>query len=540
MAKANNKATLSWIKSTVPSKTAWAVALLSVFGIIISILSTYSAVLIKGVIDSAVSSDGGLWTRLAVYGAYIVALLLMEIAHSLLSARTTAKTDIKLRSTVMGAVTSKDYRTVSAYHSGDVLSRATMDVSVVSNAITQVVPGILSVIARVISAFVILIFTDATLGLIVLATAPITLVASHFYGKKIKVLHHKAQQVEGKNRSFMTEIVQNMTVIRAFRSQKPVFDYFDGLQGQNFDTKMKINRFSVLANVLMFVSVSLVYFFTIAWGANKIIVEGVVAFGALTATLQLVTQFQAPMRSLAGLTNQYYRGIASAERIKEIDEIPAQKGAENTESCQDFDSLKFDGVSFAYEDGVDVISNLTFEAKRGEVVVLSGKSGAGKSTALKLAMGLLVPSKGSIYLTGTNNCDNKSIFSYVPQGNMILSGTIRDNVSFFNPAVGDDEINAAIKACCLDDVVAALPNGINSVIGERGAGLSEGQVQRLSIARAIVMNKKILLLDEATSALDDDTEKKVLDNLAACNYTVLLVTHNKNVKDRFDKVINID
>ena len=337
----------------------------------------------------------------------------------------------------------------------------------------------------------------------------------------------------------MTEIVQNMTVIRAFRSQKPVFDYYAGLQDESYGMKMKINRFSVLANVLMFVSVSLVYFFTLLWGANKIIAEGVMAFGALTATLQLVTQFQSPLRSFAGITNQYYRALASAERIKELDLIKDGEGAIEVGQATEFSALTSEVLSFAYDDA-PIIKDLTFSVKRGEVAVVTGRSGAGKSTLLKLIMGLLTPSKGRVYLEGTESEADKSVFSYVPQGNMILSGTIRENVTFFSSGVSDEAIYKALELCCLDDVIGALPNGLDSKIGERGAGLSEGQVQRLSIARALLMNKKILLLDEATSALDAETEAKVLDNLVSQDYTVVLVTHNKSVQDKYENKINID
>lgn len=529
--------TLKWISSTL-GKGKYTLALLTMLSALNSVITTLAALITMGLVNTAVA-QGNILQYIIQYGIFIVATLVIQIIEVYLSNKLAITLDINFRHSILNSVMKKDYRKVQSFHSGDILSRATADVNVVSQGSANILPSFVGVAVKIITALVVMFILDWQIALILIIIAPITLIASRFYGKKIKKYHKKAQEIESENRSFFTESVQNMTVIRAFKNESPIFDYYSKIQQKGYTIKMKINVFSIFANVLMFLSVSLLYYFTLIWGTYRV-ASGAILVGNLTAMLQLVLQFQSPFRSLSGIINSYYKMIASGERLKEFCTLPDEKTAFNDyDDYSEFESIEINNLNFTY-DNTPIINNLSTTIKKGEFVGISGYSGAGKSTLLKLIIGLLIPQEGSILVKGKNGVmDSRSLFSYVPQGNMILSGSIRENICFFNNNIEEKAIKKALEICCLDEVINSLPNGLDERIGEKGTGLSEGQVQRLSIARALVMNKKILLLDEATASLDEKTEQQIINNLKNSDYTVVLVTHHTSVISSCDKVIKI-
>jgi len=472
-----------------------------------------------------------------LYGGFIVLTLVIQIFEVYLSGKLNIKLDIAYRERILKDVLKKDYRRVQSFHSGDLLNRATNDVNIVTNGAANLLPNFTGIVVRIVTALVVMFILDWQLALLLVIIAPVTLFASRFYGKKIKFFHKKAQGIESENRSFLTEAIQNVTVIKAFKNDLPITNYYAGIQKKGYKIKMKLNVLSIVANVLMFLSVSLLYYFALVWGSYRVS-NGLLQIGSLTAILQLVIQFQSPFKTLSGIINSFYRMIASAERIREFTSLPDEKlFANEYDDYSEFKSIEIKDLSFRYEDA-PVIKNLSLTINKGEFIGIAGHSGVGKSTLLKILIGLLAPNSGSVEIIGKQGVmDSRALFSYVPQGNMILSGTIRENVTFFNDNVSEETILNALDVCCLTDVVNALPDGLNSKIGESGLGLSEGQLQRLSIARALVMGKKILLLDEATSALDEDTEKSVINNLKSNDYTIILVTHHTKLLSECDRVI---
>ncbi len=532
-----NGSTLKWITHSL-GKGKYTLAVLTILSALNAAITTLSALITMGLVNTAVS-QGNILQYIISYGVFIVATLVIQVVEIYLANKLVIKLDISYRQTILGAVMKKDYRKVQSYHSGDVLSRATADVSVVAQSSVNSLPAFVGILVKIITALIVMFILDWQIALILVVIAPITLIASRFYGKKIKLYHKKAQQIESENRSFFAESVQNMTVIRAFRNESPIFNYYSRIQQKGYKIKMKINVLSIFANVLMFLSVSLLYYFALIWGTYRVS-TGYILIGNLTAILQLVVQFQSPFRSLSGIVNNYYRMIASGERLREFCSLPDE--SQTVTSYDDYDEFKaieIENLSFTYE-SAPIIKNLTTTINKGDFVGISGYSGVGKSTLLKLIIGLLIPESGTIKVKGTNgDMDSRSMFSYVPQGNMILSGTIKENLCFFNTNIEDKTIKNALELCCLDEVVNSLPNGLDERIGEKGVGLSEGQVQRLSIARALIMNKKILLLDEATSSLDEATERKIIQNLRKSDYTVVLVTHHSSVLSECDRVIKL-
>ena len=272
-------------------------------------------------------------------------------------------------------------------------------------------------------------------------------------------------------------------------------------------------------------------------------------YGTVTAIIQLVNQVQSPFVSLSGIMPKYYTTIASAERIMELDDLPNEKEINKKEinvldTYKNLNSVEFENISFKYDRDI-ILDNTSLSIKKGDFVAIMGISGIGKSTLLKLLLGVFNLNFGKIYLDTNNgkipiDKNTRKLFSYVPQGNMLISGTIKDNITFINPDASDAEIEEAIRISCAKQFIDELPLGLETVIGEKGLGLSEGQVQRLAIARSLLANSPILLLDEATSALDEKTEKEFLTNLKALdNVTCIIVSHKKAALDICNKTIQI-
>jgi ATP-binding cassette subfamily B protein len=272
-------------------------------------------------------------------------------------------------------------------------------------------------------------------------------------------------------------------------------------------------------------------------------------YGTVTAIIQLVNQVQSPFVSLSGIMPKYYTTIASAERIMELDDLPNEKEINQSDinvsaTYKSLKSIEFENISFKFDRDI-ILDNTSLSIKKGDFVAIMGISGIGKSTLLKLLLGVFNLNFGKIYLDTNNgkipiDKNTRKLFSYVPQGNMLISGTIKDNITFINPDASDAEIEEAIRISCAKQFIDELPLGLETVIGEKGLGLSEGQVQRLAIARSLLADSPILLLDEATSALDEKTEKEFLTNLKALdNVTCIIVSHKKAALDICNKTIQI-
>ena len=311
---------------------------------------------------------------------------------------------------------------------------------------------------------------------------------------------------------------------------------------------MRKRNFSICANVGLGAVFSVGTVFAIAFGAYSILFNGM-TYGTVTAIIQLVNQVQSPFVSLSGIMPKYYTTIASAERIMELDDLPNEKEINKKEinvldTYKNLNSVEFENISFKYDRDI-ILDNTSLSIKKGDFVAIMGISGIGKSTLLKLLLGVFNLNFGKIYLDTNNgkipiDKNTRKLFSYVPQGNMLISGTIKDNITFINPDASDAEIGEAIRISCAKQFIDELPLGLETVIGEKGLGLSEGQVQRLAIARSLLADSPILLLDEATSALDEKTEKEFLTNLKALdNVTCIIVSHKKAALDICNKTIQI-
>ena len=281
------------------------------------------------------------------------------------------------------------------------------------------------------------------------------------------------------------------------------------------------------------------------WGAGQIS-KGAITYGTLTAFLQLVSQLRAPLQNVSGILPQYYSALASAERLIEIEngenDIPSLTDDKLCLAKQNFSGIQVNNITFAYKDET-ILENCNFEAKKGQITAITGESGSGKSTIFKVILGLFEAQEGNITISGDTLLDTslRGLFAYVPQGNMILSGSIRENLTLCNENITEDEIIKVAKAAEIYDTIMSLPDGFDTLVTERGGGLSEGQIQRISLARALLTDAPVLLLDEATSALDEPTETRVLSNIKELtDKTILFVTHRNTSLKVCDKIISVE
>lgn len=518
--------------------------------------SVVFAGLTKGVIDSAVEYAD--LHRVLRYALYLFLLLLFQLALHLIGRSTEerlkARLEMAFKQHMLAQVMQKDYAAVSAYHTGDLQNRMFNDVRVVSDGFATLLPNVLAMLTRLLCAFVYLLQLDSGFALVFLAAGCVLAACTQLFRKTIKRLHKKVQETEGKTRSFIQEAVSNLLVIKAFSAEKQVEAQTDALQQSNFRARMKRRAFSIASSAGISAVFSFGYVLALAYGAVRIL-DGSFTYGTVTAILQLVNQIQQPILSLSNVMPSYFTLVASAERLLEIEKLPDEpklaEAADAKELYEKWQAVEFSGISFSYG-RVPVLENTSFSFQKGDFVAITGISGIGKSTLLKLLLGVFPPQGGRIVLqTASGACPvsaaTRPLFAYVPQGNMLFSGTIFENLTFMHPSASEDAVRRALAVSCADRFVDELPQGLQTVVGEHGYGLSEGQVQRLAVARSLLSGAPVLLLDEATSALDEATEHRFLQNLRALpGLTCLIVSHkqaalqicNKHVYIKNRKIYN--
>ncbi|MCH5314344.1 MAG: ABC transporter ATP-binding protein [Eubacterium sp.] len=521
-----------------------------ILNVIVGFMSVFFANFSKKIIDAATvtkSFEEVIKFTVIFFGIVIIQMLL-TILKNCLSERSHGRLDIILKSYLFDTIVKKEYSKTSSYHTGDLQNRLFNDVQVVSDGLVNIVPQALYFFSRLASSLIYLIILDKLFALIFLVGGCFVFLLTQTFRKTLKRLHLRVQETEGKTRSFIQESLINLLVIKAFSVEDKIEEHSNELQEDNFKARIKRRNFSIIANTGLSAVFNIGSVFAVAFGAWGILFKDL-TYGTVTALIQLVNQVQSPFASLSGIMPKYFSLIASAERLIEIDNLPDEVGVNEKEFEPDtlYDSLKsieFDKITFKYDRDV-ILDNTSLTVDKGDFVAIMGISGIGKSTLLKLLLGVFSVQDGSIYLntdSGRVYVDKytRKMFSYVPQGNMLISGTIRDNLTFINSSATEDEIQEAVRISCADQFINELPDGIDTVIGEKGLGLSEGQIQRLAIARSLLSKAPVLLLDEATSALDEETEKKFLTNLKSLNnVSCIIVSHKKAALEICNKRIQI-
>lgn len=496
------------------------------------------ALISRRVIDGAVASElqAIISFTLMLLGVILLQLLLNLLCRHL-EEIIKVRLEMRYKSQLFSKLLHKDYAIISNYHSGELLNHLTNDVTIIADGVATIVPSLASMLTRLLGAFAVLVAIDPIFALIFALVGTSIFFIIRLFRGLMKQLHKQVQETDGKVRSFMQESIEGLLVVKIFGVQRQVEDRATGLQQKNYQARRKRMTASIFANSGFSFIFQLGYLYALVWGAYKLYRQAF-SFGTLTAILQLVGQVQTPFVGLSGLLPRYYALLASTERVMELerlaDETELNQGQLDTAQLElGFKAIVCTNISFGY--GRDsILEHVNLRINKGDFILLTGTSGIGKSTLLKLLLGVYQPNEGDIYLQMNDGSGIKidrqirKLFAYVPQGNLLLSGTIKENISFIKPTASDDEIMRAAQISCADEFINRLPQGFNTVIGEKGHGLSEGQIQRLAIARAILSDAPILLLDEASSALDESTEQRLLSNIKAMQgKTCLIISHRR-------------
>lgn len=525
------------------------IALLTVGSILLSMLSLQFSMQSKTIIDIATGASDKNFISACVSIAIMLALMLVvQISVSFINVHASSRLEIALKNHIFGILLRKDYLAVSEYHSGELLNRINSDVSVIVSGIVTILPKAALFLTSVIGAFVLLWKIDNFLAIAILAIGPFVLIGARLYSRRYKALHKMAQAADGKTKSFMLEMLRNLLVVKSFSNEELMLAKSEELQKESYRLRVRRTKVSTAAQIGLFLVFNAGFYFALAYCAYKLS-KHLITAGDIIAITQLVRQIQSPFQNMSGLVPQFFSVIASVERLIELEEMKNEESTgENVgkEIYSKLDSIVFDNVQFSYTKDSHV-SDVNMEIKKGEFAVVAGESGAGKSTSVKLLLGILKPDSGEIYLRTTDGKkhflgkNSRKLFAYVPQGNLILSGTIRENIAFASETDNEEKIIKAAKIAQIWDFITTLDKGLDTEIGENGLGLSEGQAQRISIARALMYDAPVLLLDEATSALDSQTEAELLKAVKSMtDKTVIIVSHKQAAFEICDKVVRIE
>lgn len=503
----------------------------------------------KNIINAATIDKS--WEKVIIYALGYLALIMTQTALNLIGRSATerckGKLEWRLKEYMLKVSMKKDYSSITSYHTGELQNRMFNDVTVISDGFTTILPNLIFFVVKLACAFGYLVVIDKIFALVFFVGGVLVFLCTLTFRGTLKKLHKEVQATEGKTRSFIQEAVTSLLVVKAFSAEKKIAEKADELQAVNYKAKMKRRFFGIAANAGINFVFNLGYVFALAFGAYRLL-NGI-DYGTVTAMLQLVNQIQAPFANLSGVLPKYFSVLASAERLMEIEALPDEKAdnSEDIDAAATYEKLKtidFKDISFRYDRDI-ILDNTSLSINKGDFVAIMGISGIGKSTLLKLLLGVFKVESGKILLTTDDSeipvdYHTRHLFSYVPQGNFLLSGTILENLKFINENATDEEVNEAVRISCAKQFIDELPDGLNTVIGERGIGLSEGQLQRLAIARSLLSNSPVMLLDEATSALDENTEMEFLTNLKELkNKTCIIVSHKRAALEICNKHIQI-
>lgn len=546
--KSDNKEVFPWLRQRVKPYIFGIVAL-SVVNALIAFVGAANAYVSKYLMDSATAGDKQKLIKFVIIGlAAMLFIILMRVISSLLNSKLEIDMEKDFRSYFIRNLFNKDYLKITSYHSGDLMTRLTNDNNCIITGLVGILPSLVGLVFRIVCAFFALYFLDKRLAIIFGCFGVLVFIFTRLSRGFLKRFYHRIQKSESAVRSFAQEIIENILVVTVFDASAEVSANADKLLETNARNRWSRTKFFTFGTGGLSIAFRSAYMAVCILCAFKLL-NGEITYGTITALLSLVTQLQTPFKNLSGLLPTYYQMLASTERILEIIDIEGEKSEERVDPESFYASLKsidFDSVSFSY--GRDeVLRDASVSLKKGDFAAITGISGIGKSTMLKMLLSVIEPSGGEISFDTDNGKvapgrEHRSLFSYVPQGNMLLSGTIRENVTFMmEDDKSEEEFRRALRLSCSEDFVNELPDGAETVIGERGRGLSEGQTQRLAIARAILRDAPIILLDEATSALDEATEEKVLKNLKTVEgCTCIIVSHKKAALKVCNKEIKIE
>lgn len=512
--------------------------------IFITLIGVFSSSANKYVVDMASSFSGNMYLSIALVIILSILSLTFSALSSIFTSYLTEKFSFGFRTNIYEQVMSSRWDLIKKYHSEDLLTRLTSDVNNVSDGIFSILAFIISLIVQFISAFILLMHYDSSLAIFTIVLGPFTAIISILFGKKLKSLQEKVQKSESKYRSFLQENISRISVVKAFSYEEESKKKLSELRKERLYLIMKKNKIAVIANFFMGFAFSFGYLFAFILGAIKLS-QNSITYGTMTAFLSLVSQVQRPIVSLASIIPKIISILASSKRIIEIDNLEKEEETLSL-ALKGAVGLKIKDLDFSYGKK-KILNKFNFTVNPGEMVAIMGESGIGKTTLIHLILSFLKQDNGTIEFfdkyknKAKVSKTTRNIISYIPQGNTLFSGSILENLKVGKEDATYEEIEKALKNACALKFVNSLRDGINTKIGEGGYGLSEGQAQRIAIARALIKNAQFMILDEATSALDMDTELEVIKNIINLENrpTCFIITHRKSILKYCNRFVNI-
>ena len=524
----------------------------TILGVFSTVMSLISSVASKELINIVT----GIQTNRALEMAVLmVSMSLFSLLFNQAMSRITLKINIRIQNEIQADIFDKiievNWLDLSKYHGGDLLNRFSSDVGTVSNSAIGWVPNLIINFFSFIATLCLILYYDPTMLFLTLANMPIMLLSSKVMMSRLRKYDMKVKEMNSEMMAFETETFSNIDSIKSFSLVHLFSDRLKGFQKRFKDVSLEYNWFSIKYNTIISLLGMVVSFSFYGWAVYRLW-SGAINYGEMTLFLQQSGRLSSTFSALVSIIPSTISATISAKRLMEIIFLPKEpldiKTSEYLDRIQDKGfSLELEDVYFSYIQNKNVLVSSDLKANPGEIVALVGPSGEGKTTMIRLFLGLITPNQGNAYLIDYQgkkyhlDASTRSLFAYVPQGNTIFSGTIADNLRMVKEEASDQEIIQALKSACAYDFVSRLEGGINAKIGARGQGLSEGQCQRIAIARALLRDAPILLLDEATSALDVSTERKVLNNIIVNhpNKTCIVTTHRPSVLNMCQRVYRV-
>lgn len=519
----------------------------AVAGIAAVAVSLGSVWAVQRAIDIAAHQrQGGLYAAVAVMAALVAADFGINIGRVWIKNILGVRAQNRMQRDMLSRLLLTRWQGRGGMHSGDVVNRLEQDVKTVVTFLTETLPGTLSTLAMFAGAFLYLAQMDTALAVITVGILPLFIIVSRVYVRRMRGYTRQVRQTDSRVQSILQETVQHRMLMKTLECGPQMLSRLDLSHAELRSQVRQRTRFSIVAHLILNSGFSIGYLVAFLWCAVRMD-GGEITFGAMTAFLQLVFRIQTPARDLTKLAPAFVGVFTAAERLMQLEETPMEQQGKSVALAGPC-GIRLSNMAFAYDDEADghrVIDGLTFDFRPGSCTAILGHTGAGKTTLIRLLLGLLRPSEGSctIYnnvsaapLSPLTRCN----FVYVPQGNTLLSGTIRDNLLLAAPEATEGDMRQALERACADFVLD-LPQGLDTQIAEIGGGLSEGQAQRIAIARALLRHRPIVLLDEATSALDTATERTLLDNIMHnADATIIFITHRTAVADYCDSVLKVE
>ena len=518
-------------------------------GVVLVALNAWSAVCVtifallsQKVMDSAQLGDKTALIKNSTYLFFIIlSQILARVIASLIEAISQGKAEIGLRTNVFSSILRGDYAASVENHSGDLMTRLTADVQTVSDSYVHIFPAMIAYVVRIVSGAIALYQIDSYFALVFIACGLLIVLVAALSRKRLKKLHRRVQEKDAKVRSFMQEMLENLFAIKVFGIEDAIIKSSVKQQKKFYREKVKKKGFSIIAGIGFSLAFAAGFLAAVAYGSYGVL-NGTMTFGAVVAIIQLVNQLQSPIIGVTGILPSFFAMTTSAQRLMEINPIQNESVEDLEIDYDDFVKIKVRDAIFGYGDE-KVISDASFTVNKGEFIGIKGPSGSGKSTVLKLITGLYPVDSGRVVIEtkdGEYDCKHtRKLFSFVPQGNMLFSGTIRENLTILRPQATQEEIREALSVASAE-FAYTLEGGLDFVLGEAGLGISEGQAQRIAIARALLAGNGILLMDESTSALDSQTAEKVINNLKKIkDLTILIITHREEVLEKCDRLITV-